>query len=187
VLTEPKGANYPPGRMLISSPQEIAEVVAGIPRGQVMSMSTLRRTLAERHDADYTCPLTTGIFLRVAAEASDEENGALPYWRVVRDDGRPASSAQLDAGAAWMALALQGTLSGLAVHAMGGFDRERARAAAGLPPGVEPQVAIAVGNPGRTEDLPEKVRALEQPNDRLHCDTVGNYLKPLDAINFIFP
>jgi alkylated DNA nucleotide flippase Atl1 len=88
VLTQPKGANYPPGRMLISSPQEIAEVVAGISRGQVMSISALRRTLAEQHDADYTCPLTTGIFLRIAAEASDEENGALPYWRVVRDDGR---------------------------------------------------------------------------------------------------
>lgn len=88
VLTEPKGANYPPGRMLISSPREIAEVVAGIPQGAVMTMSALRRALADRHDADYTCPLTTGIFLRIAAEASDEENGALPYWRVVRDDGK---------------------------------------------------------------------------------------------------
>jgi len=87
--------------------------------------------------------------------------------KVVRDDGRPAPSAQLDAGAAWMALALQGTLSGLAVHAMGGFDREKARLAAALPPGVEPQAVIAVGHPGRAEDLPEKVRPLEQPSDRL--------------------
>jgi nitroreductase len=87
--------------------------------------------------------------------------------RTVREDGRPAPSAVFDAGAAWMALALQGTLSGLHVHAMGGFDKEAARAAAGLPPGLEPQVMIAVGHPGRVEDLPEPLREREQPSDRL--------------------
>jgi nitroreductase len=87
--------------------------------------------------------------------------------RTVRDDGKPASSAPFDAGAAWMALALQGTLSGLAVHAMGGFEKEQARAAAALPPGVEPLVMIAVGHPGRAEDLPERLRARETPSDRL--------------------
>jgi len=84
----------------------------------------------------------------------------------VREDGKPAGSAQFDAGAAWMALALQGTLSGLAVHAMGGFERAKAVAAAGLPPGVEPQAVVAVGHPGRPEDLPPKLREREAPNDR---------------------
>lgn len=86
--------------------------------------------------------------------------------QVVRDDGRPAASAAFDAGAAWMAFALQGTLSGLVVHAMGGFDRAAARAAAALPEGVEPQVAIAVGHPGPVERLPERLRPREQPSDR---------------------
>jgi nitroreductase len=94
--------------------------------------------------------------------------------QVVREDGRPAATARFDAGAAWMALALQGTLSGLAVHAMGGFDHARAATAAGLPPGVEPQVVIAVGNPGPPELLAEKDRAREQPNDRV----------PLEAFAF---
>jgi len=88
VLTEPKGANYPPGRMLISSPREIAAVVAGIARGQVLTLGAVRQQLALAHDADYTCPLTTGIFLRVAAEAAEEEGAVLPTWRVVRDDGK---------------------------------------------------------------------------------------------------
>jgi nitroreductase len=87
--------------------------------------------------------------------------------KVVRDDGKPAGSARFDAGAAWLALALQGTLSGLAVHAMGGFDHEKAGAAAGLPPGVEPQVVIAVGNQASPEVLAEKDRAREQPTDRV--------------------
>jgi nitroreductase len=87
--------------------------------------------------------------------------------KVVRDDGRPAPSAVFDAGAAWMALSLQGTLSGLAVHAMAGFDRTAARAAVSLPAGLEPQVMIAVGLPGPLEALPEKLREREFPNDRL--------------------
>jgi nitroreductase len=92
--------------------------------------------------------------------------------KVVRDDGRPAASAAFDAGASWMALALQGTLSGLVVHAMGGFDKEAARAAASLPAGLEPQVMIAVGHPGRVEELPEKLREREVPSDRLPLDAL---------------
>jgi nitroreductase len=86
--------------------------------------------------------------------------------KVVRDDGQPSPLAPFDSGAAWMGLALQGTLSGLVVHAMAGFDREAARAAAALPGGLEPQVMIAVGHPGRVEELPEKLRTREQPSDR---------------------
>src|SRR5512137_2464061 len=92
--------------------------------------------------------------------------------KTVRDDGKPAPSAPFDCGAAWMALALQGTLGGLVVHAMGGFEKEAARAAAALPPGHEPQVMIAVGHPGRAEELPEKLRERETPSGRLPLDAV---------------
>lgn len=88
-LTVAKGVNYPPGRMLISSPLEIQAVVAQVPKGHVLRLSQLRTHLAHQHNADYTCPLTTGIFLRVAAEAALEEGTSLPWWRVVRDDGKP--------------------------------------------------------------------------------------------------
>lgn len=42
--------------------------------------------------ADVTCPLTSGIFVRIVAEAAEEDrrNGKkriTPYWRVVKDDG----------------------------------------------------------------------------------------------------
>jgi nitroreductase len=93
--------------------------------------------------------------------------------KVVRDDGKPAASAPFDAGASWMALALQGTLSGLVVHAMGGFDKEAARAAAALPAGLEPQVMIAIGHPGPVEELPERLRAREVPSDRLPLEAVA--------------
>jgi nitroreductase len=92
--------------------------------------------------------------------------------KVVREDGRPSPSAPFDAGAAWMGLALQGTISGLVVHAMGGFDREAARTAAALPVGLEPQVMIAAGHPGRIEELPEKLQARELPSDRIPLEAL---------------
>jgi nitroreductase len=98
--------------------------------------------------------------------------------KVVRDDGKPAPSAIFDAGAAWMAFALQGSISGLVVHAMAGFDKEKARVATALPGGVEPQVVIAVGQPGRLEDLSEKLREREQPSERLELERIvseGSY------------
>jgi nitroreductase len=93
--------------------------------------------------------------------------------RTVRDNGKPWGTARFDAGAAWMSLALQGTLSGLVVHGMAGFDPVQARAAAALPPEVEPQAMVAVGHHGRAEDLPEKQRAIEAPNDRLPLGQVA--------------
>jgi hypothetical protein len=88
-LTSPKGSNYPAGRMLIASPTVIAAVLQHVPRGRVLTSSALRAALAQAYDADYTCPMTTGIFLRMAAESADVAGAgdAVPWWRVVRDDG----------------------------------------------------------------------------------------------------
>jgi len=90
ILKESAGKSYPPGAMLIASPLEVGRVVAQIPQGNVMTLKTLREVLAARFRADYTCSLTTGIFLRILAEAAEEEGStaSCPYWRVVRADGR---------------------------------------------------------------------------------------------------
>lgn len=53
-----------------------------------MTIGQLRENLAMLYQADYTCPLTTGIFLRIVAEAVNEEGRTdVPYWRVVKNDG----------------------------------------------------------------------------------------------------
>jgi 6-O-methylguanine DNA methyltransferase, DNA binding domain len=92
VLHEAKSTAFPAGRMLIASPLALQDVIATVPTGRVMTVSVLRQTLARKFDADYACPVTTGIFLRITADAAEEErtNGAsdiMPWWRVVRDDG----------------------------------------------------------------------------------------------------
>ena len=74
-------------KMLISSPEKISEFIFTIPEGSYLSIKELRRRLALKAGADNTCPVTTGIFLRMAIELhKDDEN--FPYWRVV-DEKHP--------------------------------------------------------------------------------------------------
>jgi len=62
-------------------------VIRKVPRGKLITVGAIRKKLAAEHGADVTCPLTTGIFIRIAAEAAEEARakGAkriTPYWRV---------------------------------------------------------------------------------------------------------
>jgi alkylated DNA nucleotide flippase Atl1 len=81
------------GMMLIPTALEVDAMIRKIPRGQVSTLSQVRRRLARWHNVDVTSPLITGIFLRVVAEAAEEDRLAgkpeiTPYWRVVREDGK---------------------------------------------------------------------------------------------------
>lgn len=80
------------GTMLIPTALEMEALIREIPRGVVVTLGEVRGELARRHQADTTCPLVTGIFWRLVAEAAIEEakegvEDVAPYWRVVRDDG----------------------------------------------------------------------------------------------------
>jgi nitroreductase len=82
------------------------------------------------------------------------------------DNGRPSPTHSFDAGAAWMSLALQGSLMGLVVHGMAGFDYARAASALAVPEGLVVEAMIAIGYPGKVEDLPEKFRTREVKSGR---------------------
>jgi len=77
-------------KMLIPTPAVVAAYVANIPPGESRTMPQLREDLAAAHHADFTCPLTAGIFLRIASELAWEQhqNGRplaeiTPFWRAV--------------------------------------------------------------------------------------------------------
>ena len=85
---------------------------------------------------------------------------------IMEMNNQPAKTNSFDAGAAWENFALQGTLMGLVVHGMQGFDYDRARTELGVPAEYKVEAMIAVGRPGRVEDLPEALRERERPSPR---------------------
>jgi hypothetical protein len=83
--------------MLISSPGELANYIARIPRGETRTMDRLRNELARKAGAQAMCPVTTAIYLKVVAEVAlqDLAEGKLidqvvPFWRVVLPDSKVA-------------------------------------------------------------------------------------------------
>jgi hypothetical protein len=78
------------GIMLIPTAKIIDEYVRQIPKGKEVTLQIMRKDLATEYRAEYTCPVTTGIFLRIVAEAAHEElmkgkpiGKIAPFWRVV--------------------------------------------------------------------------------------------------------
>ena len=81
------------GKMLIPTPKLIDELVRKIPKGRLATVNQLRENLARRFDADITCPLTTGIFLNISANTSEEDLASgkkrvTAYWRVLKEGGK---------------------------------------------------------------------------------------------------
>ncbi len=79
----------------------------------------------------------------------------------------PSPSHHLDAGAAWMALALQATTLGWHTHAMVGFNHEATRKALHVPEGFALNICVAIGKIGDKSTLPEALAAREAPSQRL--------------------
>ncbi|MCA9243670.1 MAG: MGMT family protein [Phycisphaerales bacterium] len=81
------------GDVLIPKPLDVDALVRKVRKGRLLTVGELRDKLAKAAGADQSCPLTTGIFLRIVAEAAEEDRVAgksriTPYWRVVKDDGK---------------------------------------------------------------------------------------------------
>jgi alkylated DNA nucleotide flippase Atl1 len=78
--------------VLVPHPRDVEAVIRAVRRGRVITVGEIRRFLAGKFQTEATCPITTGIFIRISAEAAEEEARAgktriTPYWRVVQNDG----------------------------------------------------------------------------------------------------
>ena len=78
--------------MFIARPRDVDATIRKARKGRLITVGQIREFLARAHGADITCPLTTGIFVRIAAEAAEEDREVgkkriTPYWRVIKDDG----------------------------------------------------------------------------------------------------
>ena len=74
--------------MLIAPPLDYNSLMSEIPEGKVITIIQIRQYLAEKYDADFTCPLTAGIFISLSAQASNERSAdKIPFWRTLKKDG----------------------------------------------------------------------------------------------------
>lgn len=97
-----------PGKaMLYPSARMVNDAIREIPAGQSITPKELRALLADRHDAEYTCPVTTTMMLRIVAEAANEARGngspvseVTPVWRVL--DRRASAMRKLSFDPEWI-------------------------------------------------------------------------------------
>jgi nitroreductase len=96
--------------------------------------------------------------------------------RTFQKTGKENRHAPYDAGAAWMALALQARKLGLYAHAMAGFSPDKAYDVLGVSrEEYLVMAAIAVGRKAEDYGLPDDLRAMESPNGRKpHVEVATN-------------
>ena len=97
-----------PGKsMLYPSARMVQEAIRGVPEGQTITPKELRASLADRYNAEYTCPVTTTMMLRIVAEAANEARQGgeapqevAPVWRVL--DAKASAMRKLTFDPAWI-------------------------------------------------------------------------------------
>jgi len=91
-ITGKMGGKRGKGMMVTPAPAEVDEIMWMVPQGKLITIGKIREMIATRHEASVTCPVTTGIFAWIAAQAAAEDeadgrNRITPYWRTLKMDG----------------------------------------------------------------------------------------------------
>nr|WP_325300667.1 methylated DNA-protein cysteine methyltransferase [uncultured Dysosmobacter sp.] len=88
-VTDPKTiAKYGGTKMFFAPPAAYDALMKTVPCGKVVTVGALRAYLAKLNHADFTDPITTGIFVSIAAWASEQRTeNPTPYWRTLKADG----------------------------------------------------------------------------------------------------
>ena len=88
VVNDPRGR----GKMLVPKPLDVDALIRKIRKGKIATVTQIMKRLAKDSHADIACPMTTGIFIRIAAETAEEDlskgkKQITPYWRVLKMNG----------------------------------------------------------------------------------------------------
>lgn len=75
-------------RMYFAPPVTYDEIMKKVPFGKVITVGAVRDYLAKKNNADFTDPITAGIFVSIAAWASHQRHeDKTPYWRTLKANG----------------------------------------------------------------------------------------------------
>lgn len=74
--------------MYFAPPIDYDKVMRMIPFGKVITVGKIREHFASKSGADFTDPITAGIFVSIAAWASHQRSDdKTPYWRTLKANG----------------------------------------------------------------------------------------------------
>ena len=91
-ITEKMSKRWGTGTVVIPAPKEVDEIMGKIPEGKLITMNQIRAILAQKHRATIGCPMATGLFAWIAANAAGEavaegKKNTTPYWRTLKAGG----------------------------------------------------------------------------------------------------
>ncbi len=89
IITDEKSIlKYGGDRMYFAPPMDYDRVMHLVPFGKLLTVGAIREYFARQSGADFTEPITAGIFVSIAAWASFQRTDRrTPYWRTLKADG----------------------------------------------------------------------------------------------------
>jgi hypothetical protein len=81
------------GRFVLPSPLEVNTLMKRVPKGKLTTINEIRKKLAKKYKTTTACPIVTGIFAWISANAAEEDikdgrKKVTPYWRTIKSDGK---------------------------------------------------------------------------------------------------
>ena len=91
-IDEKMSKRWGEGTCVIPAPREVNEIMSKVPKGKLLTINDVRQILAKKHGATIGCPITTGIFAWISANAAEEirsegKKRTTPYWRTLKTGG----------------------------------------------------------------------------------------------------
>jgi hypothetical protein len=90
VLDKPSGGLQAGETLFIATPILVRDYMKKTRKGKTKTIAEMRDEFAKAHKAKGTCPLTSSIFARIAAEAALDDMAAgkpvdkiTPFWRLI--------------------------------------------------------------------------------------------------------
>ena len=89
IITDQKSIEkYGGDRMYFAPPMDYDALMRRVPCGKLTTVGDIRAWFAERSGADFTEPITAGIFVSIAAWASYQRGeDETPWWRTLKANG----------------------------------------------------------------------------------------------------
>ncbi len=89
IITDEKSIEkYGGNKMYFAPPIDYDRIMKKIPYGKVITIGEIRAYFAKLNQADFTEPITAGIFVSIAAWASyQRSDNKTPYWRTLKANG----------------------------------------------------------------------------------------------------